>query len=174
MNNGKILVAYASQAGSTAEIAEAIGNTIASHGTEVDVLRMDAVTDLAQYQAVVAGSSIQGSKWLPQAMRFMLSYQSDLARKPFAAFMVCITLGMAKAEQYREGLKAWMDPVRTIVRPVSEGYFAGLLDFKKLPVTSNTLGLRAAVALGVFPKGDHRDWDAIRSWTETTYPKLVG
>jgi menaquinone-dependent protoporphyrinogen oxidase len=122
---------------------------------------------------VIAGSAIQGSKWLPEAMRFMHSNRAELVRKPFAAFMVCITLGMTKADQYREGLKAWMDPVRTIVHPFNEGYFAGLLDFKKLPITTNTLGLRAAVALGVFPKGDHRDWDSIRSWTESTYPKLV-
>jgi menaquinone-dependent protoporphyrinogen oxidase len=50
MNNEKILVAYASRAGSTAEIAEAIGKTIANHGIEVDVCRMDTVTNLTQYR----------------------------------------------------------------------------------------------------------------------------
>ena len=36
--NGKILVPYASRAGSTAEIAEAIGRTLANNGVQVDVI----------------------------------------------------------------------------------------------------------------------------------------
>ena len=55
----KILVVYASRAGSTAGVAEAIGKTLAESGVQVDVLPMKDVTDLAPYRAVVAGSAIQ-------------------------------------------------------------------------------------------------------------------
>ncbi|MDD5371753.1 MAG: flavodoxin domain-containing protein, partial [Anaerolineaceae bacterium] len=110
----KILVTYASRAGSTAGVAEAIGKSLAEGGALVDVLPMKNVTDLRSYRAVVAGSAIRGQKWLPEAMQFMRDHQSELARKPFASFMVCITLSMANAGQYLEGLKDWMSPVRAM------------------------------------------------------------
>jgi menaquinone-dependent protoporphyrinogen oxidase len=168
----KILVTYASRAGSTAGVAEAIGKTLSENGAQVDVLPMKAVKDLTAYWAVVAGSAIRGAKWLPEARQFMQTHQSELSRRPFATFMVCITLAMPKAENYRDGLRDWMKPVRELVRPVSEGYFAGALDFRKLPITPNILLMRLAVALGIFPLGDHRDWTAIRAWASSLTTKL--
>jgi len=162
--NDKILVAYASQAGSTAEVAEAIGQTLAESGTQVEVRRMKDVQDLTPYRAVVAGSAIHGAKWLPEAMQFMQKHRAALANKPFAAFLVCITLGMSSADKYRAGVAAWLEPVRALVKPMSEGFFAGSLDFNKVPLTFNTLLLRVAVAFGALPKGDHRDWNAIHAW----------
>jgi menaquinone-dependent protoporphyrinogen oxidase len=169
----KILVTYASLAGSTAGVAEAIGKSLAEGGVQVDVLPMRNVTDLAPYQAVVAGSAIHGQKWLPEAMQFMRDHQSELSHKPFASFMVCITLSMTNAGQYREGLKGWMSPARDLVHPVSEGYFAGVLDFSKLPFSFNVLGMRLVVLFGMWKEGDHRDWNAIRAWAESLPPLLL-
>ena len=169
----KILVAYASRAGSTAGVAEAIGKTLAESGAQVDVLPMQDVKDLAAYRAVVAGSAIRGGKWLPEAMQFMRTHRAALAQKPFAAFLVCITLSMKNADSYREGLKDWLSPVRALVRPVDEGYFAGALDFSKLPLTFNTLLMRLPVIFGLWKKGDHRDWDAIHAWAESLRPLLL-
>jgi menaquinone-dependent protoporphyrinogen oxidase len=171
--NEKILVTYASRAGSTAEVAEAIGNTLVENGAQVDVLPMQDVKELESYRAVVAGSAIRGAKWLPEAMKFMRAHQATLARKPFAMFTVCITMGMKGAEKYREGVAAWTAPVRALARPVSEGLFAGLLDFNKLPLNFATLKLRAAVASGIFPRGDQRDWDAIHKWAKSLPPLLL-
>jgi menaquinone-dependent protoporphyrinogen oxidase len=170
--NDKILVAYASQAGSTAGVAEAVGKTLTEGGFQVDVRPMKEVTDLSPYRAVVAGSAIHGSKWLPEGMAFLRAHRTELARKPFAAFMVCITLGMPNADKYRQGLSAWMEPVHSLVKPAREGLFAGSLEFDKLPFTLNTLLLRATVALGILPSGDHRDWDAVRAWAESLKPIL--
>jgi len=169
----RILVTYASQAGSTAGVAEAIGKSLSETGAQVDVLPMKYVNDLSPYRAVVAGSAIQGQKWLPEAMKFINEYQSELSRKPFVSFMVCITLSMANANQYREGLKDWMIPVREIVRPVSEGYFAGALDFSKLPFSFNVMAMRLVVLFGMWKEGDHRDWNAICSWAESLRPLIL-
>ena len=57
--SGRILVAYASRGGSTAGVAEAIGQTLAAGGSEVDVRSMTEIDDVTAYQAVVAGSAIQ-------------------------------------------------------------------------------------------------------------------
>jgi menaquinone-dependent protoporphyrinogen oxidase len=169
----KVLVAYASQAGSTAGVAAAIGKSLAETGAQVDVLPMKSVTDLSPYRAVVAGSAVHGQKWLPEAMQFIRQHRSELSRKPFAAFMVCITLSMANAGQYQAGLKGWMSPVRHLVRPVSEGYFAGALDFSRLPFSFNALAMRLVVLSGMWQAGDHRDWQAIRAWAESLRPLIL-
>ena len=171
--NKKILVTYASRAGSTAGIAEAIGKTLAESGSQVDVIPMNEVQDLSPYQAVVAGSAIRGSKWLPEAMEFIKTHRTELAQKPFAEFTVCITLAMKNSEQYRKAVSEWVAPVRAQVKPLGEGLFAGMLDFSKLPFNWDTLLLRLTVALGIFPRGDHRDWNAIREWVDSIRPLLL-
>ena len=171
--SNKILVCYSSRAGSTGGVAEAIGKTLAESGASVDVRPMKDVQDLAQYRAVVAGSAIRGGKWLPEAMQFMRTHQATLAQKPFAAFLVCITLAMPNADKYRDGVATWLEPVRALVNPVGEGLFAGAMDPSKLPLSFNGLVMRALVAFGIFPKGDHRDWNAIRAWTESIRPLLL-
>ena len=173
MINNKVLITYASRAGSTAEIAEAIGKTLSQHGTQVEVLPMQDVKDLSMYGAVVAGSAMRSSKWLPEAMQFIKTHRAVLSQMPFATFTVCITLAMSSTEQYRQAVEAWIQPVRAQVKPVSEGLFAGMLDFSKLPFNWDTVKLRAVVALGIFPKDDRRDWNAVHAWAESIHPLLL-
>lgn len=170
--NQPILVNYASRSGATAGVAEAIAKTLFECGELVELRPVREVTGLARYRAVVMGSAIQGQKWLPEAMQFLRIHQTELRRKPFAAFITCITLSMKGGEQYREGVSSWMAPVRALVNPVSEGLFAGALDFGRMPLNLNTLMMRIPVLLGMWKVGDHRDWDAIRAWAEQTRSRL--
>ena len=170
--SNRILVAYASRSGSTAEVAQAIGSTLAKGGAQVDVVAMQEVKDLSVYDAVVAGSAIRAAKWLPEAVQFIQTHRSTLVQKKFAMFTVCITMAMKNAENYRTGVMTWIAPVRAMVKPLSEGLFPGWLDFTKLPFNWETLKLRLTVALGIFPSGDHRDWNAVRSWAEGLIPVL--
>ncbi|HEY3310811.1 MAG TPA: flavodoxin domain-containing protein [Anaerolineales bacterium] len=162
----RILVTYASRNGSTARVAEAIGICLASNGAKVDVLPMVAVINLNSYRAVVAGSAIHGSNWLPEALVFIRKNQPLLAEMPFAIFTVSITMGMTNAEDLRSEVTSWVQPVRELVKPFSEGHFAGKLDLSKQPANLETLKLRTMVALGVFPNDDRRDWVAIRNWAD--------
>jgi menaquinone-dependent protoporphyrinogen oxidase len=176
--NDKILVTYASRNGSTAGVAEAIGKSLAEGGAQVDVLPMKDVKDLALYRAVVAGSAIQAAQWLPEAVQFVQAHRVELARKPFAAFLVCMTLAMKKGD-YREQVAAWLDPVCALVKPVSGGkniplgLFAGVLDTHKIHSFGDRLKFRLSVAMGVWSEGDHRDWNAIRLWAKGRYPLLL-
>jgi menaquinone-dependent protoporphyrinogen oxidase len=167
----KILVTYASRTGFTVGVAEAIGKTLAEHGAAVDVLPMNEVDDLSLYRAVVAGSAIQNKQWLPEAMGFVQMNQAVLSRKPFAAFLVCMTLAIGNGK-YRDAVKDFMQPVRAVVKPISEGLFAGGLDIRKVPSLRDRVLFRLSVMMGVWKEGDHRDWAAIRAWAEELAPKL--
>jgi menaquinone-dependent protoporphyrinogen oxidase len=169
----KVLITYATRFGSTAGVAEAIGKTLRECGAEVDVLPMRDVNDLTPYAAVVAGSAINAGEWLPEAMQFIQTHRSELNRRPFAAFLVCMTLTMRSGEQYRSHVATWLEPVRAVVRPVSEGLFAGALDIAKIPSFSDRLKFRISVLTGVWKEGDHRDWAAIQTWAEGLAPKLL-
>jgi menaquinone-dependent protoporphyrinogen oxidase len=173
MPSNKILVTYASRAGSTAGVAEAIGRTLSESGAQVEVRPMQDVHDLTPYRAVVAGSAIQNKQWLPEATQFLRTHQAALAQKPFAAFLVCMTLAMKDAEKYRPFVKDFLQPVRHLAPTVSEGLFAGLLDIRKVPSAGDRFKFRLSVLFGVWSEGDHRDWQAIRSWAEELRPLLL-
>jgi menaquinone-dependent protoporphyrinogen oxidase len=172
--NNKILVTYASHTGYTGGVAEAISKTLAENGTPVELCLMQNVKDISSYKAVIAGSAIQGAQWLPEAVEFMKTHQDALLKIPFAAFMVCMTLAMPDAERYRQGIAKWMNPVREIVKPFSEGYFAGALEIDKIPKLSDRIKFRLSVIMGIWKEGDHRDWDAIHTWAKELLPMLKG
>lgn len=166
----RILVTYATFTGSTAEVAEAIGRTLTEHGAQVDVLPVQEVTDLSPYRAVVMGSAIQSGRWLKEAMDFLRRHQVTLQQKPFATFTVCLVLTMknktlADAKQY-------LNPVRQLVTPVEEGYFAGRLDLARIPSRLMRLSVRLNVWTGIWKEGDHRDWDTIKTWADDLAVKL--
>ena len=171
--NNKILVTYSSRTGWTVGVAEAIGRAMTENGAQVDVIPMRDVKDLSAYHAVVAGSGVNDRQWLPEAMQFMRAHQKELKSKPFAVFLVCITLAMRNGEQYRSNISEWLNPVRALVHPVSEGLFAGGLDISKIPSFSDRLKFRLSVMFGVWKEGDHRDWNAIRAWAESLHPLLL-
>ncbi|MEW5868570.1 MAG: flavodoxin domain-containing protein [Chloroflexota bacterium] len=169
----KIIVTYATCTGFTPGVAEAIGKTLTEGGAfDVDVLPMQAVKDLSPYQAVVAGSAIQAKRWLPEAMQFVRERRAELARRPFAAFLVCMTLAMRDGEKYRPFVAEFLAPVRALARPVSEGLFAGGLDIRKVPSLGDRLKFRLSVLFGVWQEGDHRDLNAIQTWAEELRPSL--
>lgn len=170
--NRKILVTYASRTGWTVGVAEAIASTLTESGSHVDVFPMRDVKDLSAYDAVVAGSGINGAAWHPEAMQFLREHQAELKRKPFAAFLVCMTLAMKNAEQYRGHVSTWLDPISALVKPVSKGLFAGGLDISKVPTFSDRFKFRMSILFGVWKEGDHRDWTAIRKWALELKPLI--
>jgi menaquinone-dependent protoporphyrinogen oxidase len=122
---------------------------------------------------VVAGSAIQNKQWLPEAVQFVRGHRAELAERPFAAFLVCMTLAMRNGETYRPFVSDFMAPVRALVKPVSEGLFAGALDIRKVPAWRDRLMFRISVLFGVWTEGDHRDWNAIRAWADDLRPRLT-
>lgn len=149
------------------------GKALIEHGLDVEVLPMSVVEDLEQCRAVVAGSAIQDSEWLPEAMEFVRANQAELSRRPLAAVFVCMTLAMKDGEKHRPFVGEFLAPVRALVQPVSEGLFAGALSILKVPYWQVRLMFRLSVLFGVWKEGDHRDWNAIRSWAGSLPAKLT-
>jgi menaquinone-dependent protoporphyrinogen oxidase len=168
----KILVTYSSRTGWTVGVAEAIGKTLSENGFQVDVLPMQDVKSLSAYNAVVAGSAIRSKAWLSEAVQFIRAHQNELKTKPFAAFLVCMTLAMPNGENYRSHISTWLDPVRMLVHPVSTGLFAGGLDISRAENFSDRLMFKLSVMFGVWKEGDHRNWNAINQWAVQLQPLL--
>ena len=77
----KVLVAYGSKHGMTAEIAERIGKVIRERGFDVDVASADKAKDPAGYRAVILGSGVYAGMWRRPAARFLRANAAELARR---------------------------------------------------------------------------------------------
>ena len=169
----RILVTYATCTGCTGGVAQEIGKTLSDEDTAVDVKPMNEVTNLNDYSAVVAGSAIQASAWLPEAVEFIRVNQKTLSQKKVALFSVCMTLAMRNGEKYRSFVADFVKPLRDMVKPVSEAQFAGWLEIQKVPSPAERMKFRISVLMGVWKTGDHRNWDAIKSWAVSLKPLLA-
>jgi len=156
--NNKILVAYASKCGSTAQVAEAIGKTLSEKGLAADVKPLDLVNGLDGYNGVVLGSAIRYGSWLPAAASFVKNNADALKQKPLAYFTVGSTL-FDDTPENRAAVATYTAPQKALVPPVSAADFAGVFDPKKVSFAERLLA-RAVKT----PEGDFRNWDAIRAW----------
>ena len=164
----RILVAYATKAGSTAEVAAEIGRVMESKGgCEVDVHPVGKLEGVSGYDAVIIGSAIRVGKWLPEALKFVEKHRDALGQVPVAFFTVCLTLSEDTEENRRE-VATYLDPVRDLVQPVDVGLFAGVMDCSKLPFI-----LRLMMKKMKSPEGDFRDWEAIRAWAGQVHTGLM-
>jgi menaquinone-dependent protoporphyrinogen oxidase len=184
----KILVTYATMAGSTAEVAQVVGEEITKAGLQVDVLPLDQVKDLEGYAGVVVGAPmILG--WHRQARRFLKQHRKSFGQIPLAVFALAISLTQtgetslngvpitvdeklpkapAKAgslsfrERYAR-LSNYVQPILKATRPakpVSIGVFGGRMEYGRLKWWAVLFVMVIIQARA----GDLRNWDAIRLW----------
>jgi len=164
----KILIAYATKAGSTSEVAAEIGRVVESKGDcKVDVYPVGELKEVGGYDAVIIGSAIRVGKWLPEAIEFVEKHRDALSQVPVAFFIVCLTL-KEDTQENRRTVAAYLDPVREMVQSVDVGLFAGVMDYAKLPFT-----FRLMMKAMKSPEGDFRDWAAIRAWADQVRDRLV-
>jgi menaquinone-dependent protoporphyrinogen IX oxidase len=160
MTTKKILVTYTTNAGSTVQAAQAVSEGLSNADTTVDMRRLEEVTDLAPYAAVVIGAPmIMG--WHRAAQKFVKQHADALSRVPVAYFFMarsltktgetnvngiplCIDPYLPKSPKkadrlsYRERyatVSNYLQPVLKAapqVKPVSAGFFGGRLDMYRL------------------------------------------
>ena len=159
--NKHILVTYATRAGSTVEVAAAIGETLAQRGFSVDVKPSKEKPRVDGYDAVLVGSAIRRGHWLPEAVKFIENNQSRLSQIPTAFFTVHIG-NTGEDEKSRTARLSYLDTVRPLLKPVDEIYFAGKMDLSRLSFLDRSI----VEARGAVDE-DLRDWSAIRGWAQT-------
>ena len=160
--SGRVLVGYATRTGSTVGVAEAIGKALGERGFAVDVKPLRERPSLSGYDACVVGSAINGGAPLPEAVSWLESNASALAKVPVVAFCVHSMNGGSDEGQTRKRL-AYLDKFRSVVAPKAEGFFLGK---GPSPDDSSFIERWAFKAFGGTAVGDARDWDAIRGWAE--------
>ncbi|MCD4752830.1 MAG: twin-arginine translocation signal domain-containing protein [Anaerolineaceae bacterium] len=156
--SNRVLIAYATKTGSTAEIATRIGEIFAEKGFSVDVKPAKEVKDVSPYSTVLVGSGIRVGQMMGDAMKFITKNQAALKEKHFSVFFGCMVLKDYTPEKIEE-VSVYLNPVRDLVQPEYEGMFAGVIDPAKM-----TLVERMMMKVMKVPQGDFRNWTAIESW----------
>jgi len=82
----RILVAYATKSGSTAGIAQAVGEELGRMGLDPEVRPVDQVKDVRSYDAVLLGSAIYLGKWRKEALAFGQRHADALRGRPVWLF----------------------------------------------------------------------------------------
>lgn len=78
----RILVVYGSKRGSTAEIAQMLGQDLRAEGLHVEVTAADAVRDVVAYDAVIVGGALYADRWHRAARRFVRAQRKALRGMP--------------------------------------------------------------------------------------------
>jgi menaquinone-dependent protoporphyrinogen IX oxidase len=125
--NQRILVAYATWAGSTGEVAHAISHALRDEGRPVEVLPCKGVADVGSFDAVVVGTGIHAGHVHHEFARFVKKHREALSGMPTAYFVVCLTM-KEDTEENRCKAGAFLDKVRKAapeVQPIDVGLFGG-------------------------------------------------
>jgi len=192
-----VLVAYATNAGSTAKVAEVIGEELGRTGAQAQVRQLEQVTGLDGYDAVVVGAPmIMG--WHGAAVKFIRQHQLALSRVPVAYFLTALSLTQTN-ETSIGSIPIYVDPALAkppknvkrwslkeryatvthylrpeldaapLVKPVSVGFFGGKLELYRLPLLQMLFVLLIIQA----QPGDFRNWPAIREWATSLRRDLL-
>jgi menaquinone-dependent protoporphyrinogen oxidase len=158
--NNRVLVTYATRAGSTPEIAAAIGKSLNERGFTVDVKPVKDKPSLNGYQAVIMGSAIRMGNWLPEAVDFVKANQSALNAMPVALYTVHM-LNTGEDETSRNARLAYLNNVRPLLTNASEVYFLGKMDFSRISFFDRLISKMVKAV-----ESDQRDWVKISQWAK--------
>lgn len=193
----KVLVAFTTNAGSTEEVAQAVGEELARGGVQVEVLRIEEIATLDSFQAVVVGAPmILG--WHRAAIGFIKKHQNALSRMPVAYFCTAMSLTQTEDElmeappifidnelpkpaknpgrlSFKERYATLSNYLRPIlkaapdVRPVSIAFFGGKLELFRL----NIIQMLFVMLIIQAQPGDLRDWSSIGAWANGLRDRLI-
>ncbi|GAA3044062.1 flavodoxin domain-containing protein [Actinokineospora globicatena] len=157
----RVLVGYATAAGSTGGVARRIAETLREQGYDVAVSDIAEAPDARGFDAVVLGSAVHGGAWLPRATAFLSRESQVLSSRPVWLFSV----GLPGA--FRGPMRRWahreeagvLARLPDAARARGHRLFTGVVTAEGL----GKLGARLFRAMGG-RFGDHRDWRAIDAW----------
>jgi menaquinone-dependent protoporphyrinogen oxidase len=170
-----VLVAYATDHGSTRGVADRIADRLQQRGVDAEVCAVADVLEVSGYEAVVLGSAIHGGNWLPAARRFAGRNAAPLRERPVWLFSVS-TLGdevsmfsRRVASRLRALRKETPEvaEMRRLLHPREHRNFAGAVARSHWPASG-----RAFFRATGGRYGDHRNWAAIDAWADLIAAQL--
>ena len=169
-----VLVGYASAHGSTAEIAEFIGNILKQRGLSVTVSNVTAVSTVGSYDAFILGSAIHEGMWLNEMSQFLVRFEDELKSAPVAFFITCIRV--LEPDGYEHSLEKYVNHrVLNELNVKALTAFAGRLELDA--VDWEERWILAARYDGLQPPGtfnnDFRNWSAIEAWATQVAEMLL-
>lgn len=165
----KGLIAYATIAGSTANVANVIGKQITQKGHQVDVLKVGEVKSIDGYDFVITGTGVRAGKTYKPFEVFVQKFSDKLKTKPNALFVVCLTMKDDTCENREEVIK-YVDKQKASVNPVDVGTFAGVMDFKKIGFLFAAIIKK--MSKGEDPEGNFIDENKIKAWADSLLGKI--
>jgi menaquinone-dependent protoporphyrinogen oxidase len=118
------------------------------------------VSGLQGYGAVVLGSAVRYSAWLPEMTGSIEARRCELGALPLAIFTMHLQ-ALADDDASRDTRFGDTKAVRALVTPRDAVFFAGQIDLARLSFFE-----RLAVKMVKSPVADKRDWERIRAWTD--------
>ena len=166
----KVLVAYATKYGATAEIAQKIGEALGQEGLEVEVAPVKDVRDLEPYRAVVLGTAVYMGQWRKDATRFLKANEQALAGLPLWLFASGPT-GKGDPVKLLEGkvVPGGIQPVIDRIGPADLAVFHGVVQPDKMNAFEKWVMKKMKVTAE-----DFRDWEAIAEWAKGIGEKVKG
>jgi len=169
----KVLIAFASGHGSTAEVAGFIGDVFKEHDLDVTVSLVDHVQSVQEYDAFVLGSPIYGGMWLSEFSQFLERFKAELAARPVYMWIMCIRV--LEPDGLEHALKEYVyQPALREIGVREVGVFAGKLDLSVIDWDERwTLAARySGTELPGSRNDDYRDWNVIRAWASKVRDEL--
>jgi len=160
------LITYATRAGSTAEVAEFIAKRMCEKGLSVELLPLPDVKELTHYSSIILGTPIRMGRVMPEALSFTKNNRSFLRQKPFACFAVCLTMREDTPDN-RIKTASFLKPLMDSTTTLPPGLFGGTMKPSRLRGFWK-------FAFRNKPVEDHRDWQKIGEWTDSTCLSLLG
>lgn len=157
----KILITYATKAGSTKKVATRMAELASQHGFSADLLPVSAVKSIDSYDTVVLGSAVRMGRVLPEAQSFVEKNQAGLKQKEFDTFALCMTLSTVNEENLKKS-NAFLDPIKMVVEPAHAAVFPGEINLKSLGWLD-----RKIIGMVKSQVGDFQDWIAMETWMES-------
>lgn len=163
----KVLVAYASKRGSTAEIAETVAAELRRSGLAVGCEPAEEVKSLDSYDAVVLGSAVYMKRWRGDAKHFLRKHRRALEGMPFWVF------SSGPAGDPAEDNPEWTEPAKAIGKVEEMGARGHVVFGGRLPQDPHGTIEKAMVKNTPPEFRDRRDWDEIRAWSKGIAEELA-
>src|SRR5687768_6259147 len=97
----KTLILYASQNGSTAEVARLLAETLQEYGHEVRLANAEGyIGDIHRYDAIILGTAIYKGMWLHSLLNTVRRLLPQFGAKPVWGFALCIRALEPAGEDY--------------------------------------------------------------------------